>query len=523
MSTWVPTPDMVPALVDVRSKITASKRFILAWLAVVWFDTLATVPDERLLWNSRPSLLKLTFLVNRWISPCLQSLWAALVFATIPSNVCADIFWLQPASITAVMAMCSVLMAIRVYPLYSTRMILTLLVAMVTLEVVAMSTAASRFHRLELPPNFGKVVELQGCIATGPNGHANSLVAVFWAAPLCFDTAIVALTVYNILVVNKRARRLPVLSHILRDGVFFFLCISVANLVNVALYAETDVVIQNFNNPTSVALASIMSSRLVTSLRKLDCSEQQRRRMATATTTWTGTTSIATASSQVQSHGNVLEPWCPPAPSRPFDPSSSVPGKFDHRQRNDELDDEERAAQRDRDEEEDEDVIEDASRERGGGGGGDEKHTNQAIVGLERLGLISSPSTALDISRPVAPENDDGTGAKAPFSDVIPAVAFKHRLQRDAFASSPSSCWTRFPFLHHRPNMPTTTDRDNNRETTTRSTSRLGPPLSDGPRKGKGEGIGATTPSSGQYRGERGGGFGIKVERETFITVAAQP
>ncbi|GAA5958287.1 hypothetical protein JCM3765_004779 [Sporobolomyces pararoseus] len=416
---WLPTPEIVPHLLDLRGKIGANKRFILAWLAVVWFDTLATLPDEKLLWNSRWSLLKVTFLLNRWLSPCAQSLWAALVFATIPTDVCSNIFWLQPASITLVMVLSAVLMAIRVYALYSTKKILALLIAMVSFEVAAMSAAASQFKPLKLPPGFGKMVDLQGCIATGKNGHANGLIAVFWAAPLLFDTAILILTMYNILVVNRRARRLPVLSHILRDGVTFFLCISVANLINVALFAEKDIVIQNFFNPTSIALASIMSSRLVTSLRKLDSSQRATQ----------SRTSIMTST---------LKPWSPPMPSssQPFDSELDSPSSPRRqpsegpstRRKSEEFDDEERTA--------------------GGMGGeiqeGDLDHLelapmgsslhfrsnstsagprrrnrqarppNQAIVGLERLGLIS-PSTAVDISRPMPLE----TG-RAPFSDVIP-------------------------------------------------------------------------------------------------------
>ncbi|GAA5992421.1 hypothetical protein JCM5350_000975 [Sporobolomyces pararoseus] len=423
---WVPIPEIVPQLLDLRGKITANKRFIVAWLAVVWFDTFATLPDEKLLWNSRWSLLKVTFLLNRWLSPCAQSLWAALVFAIIPTDVCSNIFWLQPASITLVMVLSGVLMAIRVYALYSTKKVLALLAAMVTLEIAAMSAAASQFKPLKLPPNFGLAVDLQGCIATGEKinkGHGGGLVALFWAAPLLFDTAILILTLYNILVVNKRARRLPVLSHILRDGLTFFICISVANLINVALFAEKDIVLQNFFNPTSIALASIMSSRLVTSLRKLDGSQRLTQ----------SRTSIMTST---------LKPWSPPMPhpsSQPFDSELDSPSSHRRRQ----------ASEGPSTRRKSEEFASDEERTAGGiGGGGDEegeneqlelspmgsslhfrtnstsagtrrrhrqpRPPNQAIVGLERLGLIS-PSTAVDISRPMPLE----TG-RAPFSDVIP-------------------------------------------------------------------------------------------------------
>jgi hypothetical protein len=94
---------------------------------------------------------------------------------------------------------------------------------------------------------------------------------------------------------------------------------------------------------------------------------------------------------------------------------------------------------------------------------------NQAIVGLERLGLIA-PSTALDISRPMAL-----TPARAPFSDIIPLDS-----------STPS------------PKLFTHLNRSKNGSNSER-------------RAHRGGGAGAET----------GGGFGITVERETVVTVAA--
>jgi hypothetical protein len=38
-------PERIARLLDLREKISASKRFILAWLAVVWFDTVSSHPS----------------------------------------------------------------------------------------------------------------------------------------------------------------------------------------------------------------------------------------------------------------------------------------------------------------------------------------------------------------------------------------------------------------------------------------------------------------------------------------------
>lgn len=42
LAPFIPTAEMVPHLLDLRGKITGSKRFIISWLAVVWFDTVNT-------------------------------------------------------------------------------------------------------------------------------------------------------------------------------------------------------------------------------------------------------------------------------------------------------------------------------------------------------------------------------------------------------------------------------------------------------------------------------------------------
>lgn len=119
---------------------------------------------------------------------------------------------------------------------------------------VSLSTSA-----LLIPPTLGSLVSLSGCIAAGPGGRANAVVAVLcvsripfplrkdranhtpefsWASALAFDSVILGLTLYAILVVNRRAKHLPILTQIWRDGILFYIVITAANLANVALYAR---------------------------------------------------------------------------------------------------------------------------------------------------------------------------------------------------------------------------------------------------------------------------------------------
>ena len=35
------TPEILSAIYDLRTKLTASKRFMVAWLAIAWFETVS--------------------------------------------------------------------------------------------------------------------------------------------------------------------------------------------------------------------------------------------------------------------------------------------------------------------------------------------------------------------------------------------------------------------------------------------------------------------------------------------------
>ncbi|GAA6059188.1 hypothetical protein JCM10212_005533 [Sporobolomyces blumeae] len=362
-----------PAVIDLREKITASKRFMLCWLAVVWYETLATLPDERRH-------------MCRWISPMLQTLYGLLILLTISS---------------VIMFVSATIMSIRVYALYNqSRKILFVLIGIVALELAAMIAATTRFYPLNVPPDFGDLVNLRGCVATSKDGRASHIVAIFWASPLAFDTAILALTVYNILVLNRRARHLPVLATILRDGLLFFGVISFVNLSNVVLYAQSDPVVRNFNNPTSVALTGILCSRLVLSLFNLDSTPPVR----TSTTTQ-------------------LSGWVPPfsTPSTLQVEVSPQKSFRSHKSTGEVNDDEEEAGQRGRGQSSSVELrtLRDprgAHRRFSEPRSPLTRSTPETLLSLERCGLISGPvaSRAISRPRPFPPVQP------APFSDVVP-------------------------------------------------------------------------------------------------------
>lgn len=152
---------------------------------------------------------------------------------------------------------------------------------------------------------------------------------------------------------------------------------------------DHDIATENFANPSSVALTSIMASRLVISLRRFDIGQR--------------------SFSQIRNSTQGLKPWIPPSfgSSPRLGQTASIVSR-DHK-----YDDEERATQQQGD-----DSVELSPLGTSVQFSSSSESRNrpvQALVTLARLGFIA-PSTAVDISRPLTLARP----APAPFSDMTP-------------------------------------------------------------------------------------------------------
>jgi len=159
--------------------------------------------------------------------------------------------------------------------------------------------------RAALPPReLVDLLHLPGCEAEVSGKLSGGQEELFFASVLVFDAIVLFLTLYRTIAISKVAGRLPILKKLQRDGVWYYLVITVTNLVSLVfvvressdysiffqdsadfafstclspshpltllpsypLLETADLFLQPFFGPASLSVTSLMCSRLVFSL-----------------------------------------------------------------------------------------------------------------------------------------------------------------------------------------------------------------------------------------------------------------
>ncbi|OAX32857.1 hypothetical protein K503DRAFT_701389 [Rhizopogon vinicolor AM-OR11-026] len=92
----------------------------------------------------------------------------------------------------------------------------------------------------------------------------------FFIAPLLFDTIVTAITVWKAFTIRRRngGPSSKLIQTFLREGVFYYILISIANLINGIFYLQPRQVISAINIPLSVMMAPVLACRLILDLRE---------------------------------------------------------------------------------------------------------------------------------------------------------------------------------------------------------------------------------------------------------------
>uniref|UniRef100_A0A0W0FB79 Uncharacterized protein n=1 Tax=Moniliophthora roreri TaxID=221103 RepID=A0A0W0FB79_MONRR len=99
--------------------------------------------------------------------------------------------------------------------------------------------------------------------------HAAHLLG-FFIAPLLFDTIVTFMTIIKAFAI-RRCNGGPnsrLIQTFLREGVFYYIMISIANLINGIFYLQPRQVISAINIPLSVMMAPVLACRLILDLRE---------------------------------------------------------------------------------------------------------------------------------------------------------------------------------------------------------------------------------------------------------------
>lgn len=92
----------------------------------------------------------------------------------------------------------------------------------------------------------------------------------FFIAPLMFDTIVTAITVWKAFTIRRRSGgpNSKLIQTFLGEGVFYYILISIANLINGIFYLQPRQVISALNIPLSVMMAPVLACRLILDLRE---------------------------------------------------------------------------------------------------------------------------------------------------------------------------------------------------------------------------------------------------------------
>ncbi|PPR03796.1 hypothetical protein CVT24_007476 [Panaeolus cyanescens] len=92
----------------------------------------------------------------------------------------------------------------------------------------------------------------------------------FFIAPLLFDTVVTFMTVWKAFDIRRRngSPNSRLIQTFLKEGIFYYILISIANLINGIFYLQPRQAISAINIPLSVMLGPVLSCRLILDLRE---------------------------------------------------------------------------------------------------------------------------------------------------------------------------------------------------------------------------------------------------------------
>ncbi|KAF9475915.1 hypothetical protein BDN70DRAFT_883128 [Pholiota conissans] len=249
------------ALATGAQHLLAGKYFQVAAFVMLLYDHALTISDEvERVWKKRISGGSLLFLLNRYVTP-LQFIIIIDAFndPRWPKSVCSRFVVFEGASTVVLVAICQLIMILRVYALYHRSsvilgVLMTLWTAQITVSAIGLHTGIT----VPLPP------QLVGCILTGDG----PIFPCIWVAPLVTDTCIFGLTIWRTHRYIRDSGKAPTLYLFVRDGSAYFAAIFMANFLNTMMYFLATEDLKAIGASFSQLITALMVSRLYLNLRQ---------------------------------------------------------------------------------------------------------------------------------------------------------------------------------------------------------------------------------------------------------------
>ncbi|GAA6059915.1 hypothetical protein JCM10212_005298 [Sporobolomyces blumeae] len=251
-----------------------SRRYTLVWYAILCYDTLATLPDERrFMWrNTKWTPMRALFFLNRSGAIVLLGLMLVISQRTISTALCSRISWFGTLGATYITLVCACIAAVRVYGLYGrTKTILVVLVVMVAAQLALWIGAATQLVLVTVPPILKGLLEDIGFRGCGVVATSSFSLIPSWMSIVAFDSIILLLIFFRSVQVTKVAGKLPIVEKLRRDGFVYFGIITSSNIVcGVLTVQSADTTLRPLQVSASLTLTSLMSARIILSLFKRD-------------------------------------------------------------------------------------------------------------------------------------------------------------------------------------------------------------------------------------------------------------
>ncbi|KAK7063944.1 hypothetical protein R3P38DRAFT_2821379 [Favolaschia claudopus] len=239
--------------------------------AVVIWDWLISIPREiKFVWRTHWTPVKAAYLFCRyWVIAVVPYLLYCFV-SDHSLETCQKIYKIPVALAMWNQVGSESVLLIRTYAFFNRNIYVLWFLLCAMAGVIAYQLYVDTTQMLLLgfvKPPFDK----GPCFPMSAPHSAHLLgMAFLCIAPLLFDTIVTFMTVWKAFTIRRRngGPNSRLIQTFLREGVFYYILISIANLINGIFYLQPRQVISAMNIPLSVMMAPLLACRLILDLRE---------------------------------------------------------------------------------------------------------------------------------------------------------------------------------------------------------------------------------------------------------------
>ncbi|KAH8110611.1 hypothetical protein DFH11DRAFT_755414 [Phellopilus nigrolimitatus] len=256
------------ALTTAQHFIFVTQIYFCCMYSVVVWDWIVSLPREyKFIWKSSWTAAKISYLFCRyWILIVMPYVLTVFV-ADHSVETCQKIYKSPVALAMWNQAGAEVVLLIRTYAFFNRNNNLLVVLCMGLAGVLSYQLYVAIEQMLPLPfvtPPFDK-----GPCFPMSKPHSAHLLGFFMAS-LAFDAGVTTMTLWKALRIRRMcgATTSPLIQTFLREGVFYFVLISIANLINGIFYLQPKAVMSAINIPLSIMFSDVLACRMILDLRE---------------------------------------------------------------------------------------------------------------------------------------------------------------------------------------------------------------------------------------------------------------